>query len=201
MQNRIFLGFGLRALRAFSRDDRVVFCLSWLFILVLGRMVPHLPNMTPTLSLCVFGMWWLRQKFFFLFAIFAIEVSDFILAKYYGYSAFGYWSIFNDSSYLLIMFATYIFHSHFPRFFSLQLFSLVACLFFWFWTNFGVWLFSTMYPHTFTGFTACYVLALPFLKNALIADVIWITVLWFCVYFSGIKRKQYLVKYKLISKS
>ncbi len=171
-----------------EKTDKWIFCLSWLFILVLGRLVPHLPNMTPTLSLCVFGMWWLRRKFFFLFAIIAIEISDFLLAKYYGFSSFGYWSIFNDSAYLMIMLLTLIFRSHFSKFFSLQIFSLISCLFFWLWTNFGVWLFSDMYSHTLVGFSACYILALPFLKNALIADLIWITVLWLCVYLSGLKQ-------------
>lgn len=46
-------------------------------------------------------------------------------------------------------------------------------MFFWIWTNFGVWLVSGMYPHSLTGLVTCYFLALPFLKNSIIAAIVW----------------------------
>jgi hypothetical protein len=38
-------------------------------------------------------------------------------------------------------------------------------------SNFGTWLSSGMYPHTFAGLTACYVAAIPFLQNTLAGDL------------------------------
>lgn len=38
-------------------------------------------------------------------------------------------------------------------------------------SNFGVWFFSGMYPGTFAGLMACYVAAIPFFHNTLMATV------------------------------
>jgi len=44
---------------------------------------------------------------------------------------------------------------------------------FWLWSNFGVWLTSGLYANSFSGLVSCYYMALPFLGNALIGDLIW----------------------------
>jgi hypothetical protein len=51
---------------------------------------------------------------------------------------------------------------------------LSANLFFYLWTNFGVWLLSGMYPKTTTGLLMSYVNALPFLRYQLISTLIFI---------------------------
>lgn len=51
--------------------------------------------------------------------------------------------------------------------------SISATLFFWLWSNLGVWLTSGMYPRTMTGFIHCYVLALPFLYDTELAALAW----------------------------
>lgn len=47
-------------------------------------------------------------------------------------------------------------------------------LFFYFWTNFGVWLLSNMYPKTTTGLLTSYINALPFLRYQLISTLIFV---------------------------
>lgn len=46
---------------------------------------------------------------------------------------------------------------------------VVASLWFYVWTNFGVWLLDSwgMYPKTFVGLIVCYINGLPFLRNQL----------------------------------
>lgn len=51
-----------------------------------------------------------------------------------------------------------------------------ANLFFYFWTNFGVWLLGSMYPKTLIGLTASYINALPFLKMQLISTLIFVPI-------------------------
>ena len=46
---------------------------------------------------------------------------------------------------------------------------IVSVLFFYFWTNFGWWLVSGMYPMNFQGLITCYLAAIPFLKNQLVS--------------------------------
>ena len=60
---------------------------------------------------------------------------------------------------------------------------------FWIWTNFGVWLTSHLYPKSFAGLIACYTLALPFLRNALLGDLIW-GVLIFGIFYILLGRKR-----------
>ena len=43
-------------------------------------------------------------------------------------------------------------------------YGLVGALFFYFYTNFGVWLIGNWYPHTLAGLIQSYVMGLPFLK-------------------------------------
>jgi hypothetical protein len=49
-------------------------------------------------------------------------------------------------------------------------------LFFYFWTNFGVWFLDSwgMYPKTFAGFVQCYINGLPFLRPQIVSSLIFI---------------------------
>jgi len=40
-------------------------------------------------------------------------------------------------------------------------------------SNFGVWLTQALYPHTAAGLAACYLAALPFFANTLLATLLW----------------------------
>lgn len=62
---------------------------------------------------------------------------------------------------------------------SLTLTGLSANIFFYLWTNFGVWLLSGMYPRTPTGLLTSYINALPFLKYQLISTLIFIPTFYF----------------------
>ncbi|MSP53081.1 MAG: hypothetical protein EXR81_02365 [Gammaproteobacteria bacterium] len=53
-----------------------------------------------------------------------------------------------------------------------------STLAYWLWTNFGTWLMSNMYSHDAAGFLDCYLAALPFLRNALIANIIYILIFY-----------------------
>jgi Family of unknown function (DUF6580) len=45
-------------------------------------------------------------------------------------------------------------------------------------TNFAVWAFNDLYPHTLQGLTQCYVAALPFLDKTVMGDLTWCGVLF-----------------------
>jgi len=50
--------------------------------------------------------------------------------------------------------------------------SVLFSLFFFLWTNFGVWLEGLWYPLTWQGLLECYVMGLPFLRNHLLSNLI-----------------------------
>ena len=68
---------------------------------------------------------------------------------------------------------------------------MLANLFFFFYTNFGVWLLDSwgIYTKDAPGLIKCYILGLPFLKNQLISSLIFIP----AVYLS-IELAQYIAK-------
>lgn len=49
-----------------------------------------------------------------------------------------------------------------------------ANLFFYAWTNFGVWFLGTMYPKTISGLATSYINALPFLRMQLVSTLIFV---------------------------
>jgi hypothetical protein len=51
--------------------------------------------------------------------------------------------------------------------------SVAAALFFFIVSNFGVWVFDGLYPLTLQGLVACYVAAIPFFQNWLIATLFY----------------------------
>jgi hypothetical protein len=55
-------------------------------------------------------------------------------------------------------------------------FSMATTLFFYAWTNFGVWHLSGMYAHTWAGLELCYINALPFLRNQLLGNLLIVPV-------------------------
>lgn len=62
------------------------------------------------------------------------------------------------------------------KLFSLTSTGLISNLFFFIWTNFGVWLLDSweMYTKDLNGFIKCYINALPFLKNQILSSLIFI---------------------------
>jgi len=62
--------------------------------------------------------------------------------------------------------------------FSLELtgMGIVASLFFYLWTNFGVWLIDGIYPHTFAGLMQSYIMGLPFLRNQIYGNLVIVPV-------------------------
>lgn len=54
---------------------------------------------------------------------------------------------------------------------------LVSTLFFYLWTNFGVWVIGSWYPHTASGLYQCYVMGLPFLREQFLGNLFIVPVL------------------------
>jgi hypothetical protein len=142
---------------------------------VLGRWVPHIPNMTPVLSLSLFAGSHLGRRMALTSILIILFISDVGLSLWLDYPVFGYWTLFTYSGFAIIV----LVGSNLKN--SLQSFPIYifgSSLYFWFWTNMGVWLTGNLYPKTLTGLITCYTVALPFLHNSLIGDTIWGTAIF-----------------------
>ena len=137
---------------------------------IVGRLIPHVPNTTPitSLSLVIGISLSHRMALLHLFAI--LFISDVGLSLLYGYPVFSYWTLFTYTGFMTITLASSRLintRASFP------IYIIIATLYFWIWTNFGVWLTSGIYCKNLTGIMFCYISALPFLSNSLIGDMIW----------------------------
>lgn len=53
-------------------------------------------------------------------------------------------------------------------------YGLAGALFFYFYTNFGVWLIGNLYPYTFSGLIQSYVMGLPFLRLQAVGSMVFL---------------------------
>jgi hypothetical protein len=51
---------------------------------------------------------------------------------------------------------------------------VAASVFFFVYTNFGVWVLTSMYPHTWAGLVQCYVMGLPFYRTMLLGNLVFV---------------------------
>lgn len=73
---------------------------------------------------------------------------------------------------------------------------IIASIFFYLWTNFGVWFLDSfgMYPKTWEGLIKCYVAGIPFLKNNLTGNFLFVPLSFTIAELSRI----FLFKIKLV---
>lgn len=159
----------------------------WIGIGALSRILPHPANMTAMTSVSLLAGVQFSRLQSLIMIVFSLLLSDLVLAYAYGYSILGSWSLFTYSGFLLIAFLS----SFVKKINNLRLFGLLICssLGFWLWTNFGTWLCSGLYSKNLTGLSACYIAALPFLRNQLIGDVAWMLVLFGIMKLVGFSTK------------
>lgn len=145
-----------------------------LFILgIISRLVLHIPNFTPVIALALFGGVYLRKGQAVLLPVLLMAVTDVFLGLH-GTMFFTWGSVA-----LIAVLGLWVREN--KSFTAIAGSSLVSALFFFIVTNFGVWLVSGMYPHTFAGLTTCYVLAIPFFRNMLLSTVVY-SLLFFGAY-------------------
>jgi hypothetical protein len=140
-----------------------------LAVFFLARVINHPPNFTPQI---IFGLYLssvLSKVRAILVILILMALTDLFLFFSQGYSL-GSWIVFTYSGlFIIILFAPRLK----PNSVSFILNGLIATLGYWVWTNFGTWLTSGMYIHNKDGLILCYSLALPFLKNSMLAAFLW----------------------------
>lgn len=151
--------------------------LVWVLLANMARLIPHPANVTPSLAVALFA----GSKFSRLGAIAlvtaSLAISDVFLASVHGTAIFGMWSVFTYSGFLIIALVARNLgkNAKTPKLLG---FSIGGSLFFWLYTNLGVWLTSAVYAKSFAGLMECYIVALPFLRNALLGDLLFVGVLF-----------------------
>lgn len=154
----------------------------WIVTAIVGRLVIHIPDVTPLTSLCLLAPSVFSKRTALFAMLIILALSDYGLHLLFQYSVFGSWTWFTYSGWLCMIFLGFIFSKNSTLLRALY-FTLIGTVIFWLWTNFGTWCTTTLYPHHLTGLFACYTAALPFLKNSVLGSLLWTTVLFTFVFY------------------
>lgn len=158
------------------------------------------PNIELITLATMLSAFYLDRKITFIFLIGTMFLSDLVIGNTNIF-------LFTWSGFLIPAFVVSIL----PKLKSISkpiagtLAGVGSTMFFYFWTNFGVWAMDSwgMYPKTIQGLILSYVNALPFLKNQLISTLIFVP-LGFVVFnvllsptslYSKLVRGQHKVAY------
>lgn len=153
-----------------------MFALIWILVGVMGRLVIHIPDVTPITSLCLLSPVVFSKKTSLIILIFILLLSDFCLHCLFHYPIFGLWTIFTYSGWLGVLCLGFLFSNNLNLSRAFY-FTCIGSFVFWIWTNLGTWITTNLYSHHFHGLLQCYIAALPFLRNSMVGSIVWTGVL------------------------
>ncbi len=140
-------------------------------LLALSRLMPHPPNAVPIAAMALFaGAFFVNRWLAYAIPIVAMLISDWLIGFH------------STVSYVYVGVAiTVLIGSGLKNVNAVNvgLAAITASLAFFFITNFGAWLHHDMYPQNLHGLLQAYVSGLPFLRNALIANLIYSYLVFF----------------------
>lgn len=135
----------------------------------LSRFIPHPPNLAPIAAMALFGGVYFDRRYAFLIPMAAMLISDYFIG-FHNVFPFVY------GSFILIGFIGIWLRKHKSLGWIVGG-SLASSILFFVITNFGVWL-SGGYPQNVAGLVECYVAAIPFFRNTLFGDLLYVGILF-----------------------
>lgn len=142
-----------------------------MLIAAFSRLIPHPPNVTPIISIALFGGILFSDKKIALIAPLAAMILSDIFIGFHG----SIWAVY--ISIAAISLIGYYFIKQ-AKFLNIIGFSLLSSILFFAVSNFGMWLMMGLYPMTFSGLLLCYEAAIPFFRNTLISTLAFSSVFY-----------------------
>jgi len=133
-----------------------------LIVATLFRLVPHPANFTPLGALILFVSFKYGYKKGLLFGLSAMVISDLFLG-------FNFTSLFVYLGFVLYALSAKLIGK---KLLGYILAPAVGSVIFFIVTNLGVFS-GPWYPHTANGLTNCFIAAIPFFRNTIMADLIF----------------------------
>jgi hypothetical protein len=147
--------------------DRLNFGIALCLVILAAaiRLLPHPDNFAPIAAVAIFGGALLPRRYALTVPLAAMVLTDLVIGMHDLI-------LVTWGSYLLIALASNAWLKK-PSLKRGVFLTLGSSLFFFATTNFAVWLFDGMYPHTLAGLAECFTLALPFFRNTLMSDAVY----------------------------
>lgn len=125
------------------------------------------PNIELVTLVSLLAAIWLGRKAAIVVALASLIISDLLIGNRNIF-------LFTWSGFAVIGWAAWLV----TRFSGLKqtlvggVFGLTSAVWFYLWTNFGVWLIGNLYPATFSGLIQSYYMGLPFLKLQAVSNML-----------------------------
>jgi len=138
------------------------------------RFVPHAASFSPVFAVLLISGGYLRRSSAMSVAFAAFVIADLVFTPLVYHTAIGWTQLFVWLGFAAVAtFGPLLKSGWGAKTIAVwggpTAFLLIA--------DFGVWLGSGMYPRTLSGLSLCYIAALPFYRNALLASILWTAVL------------------------
>lgn len=155
-----------------------------ILLAALSRLIPHPINFAPISGIALFGAAFYGKKYWaFIIPIVSMWISDLIINNvvyaelFDGFVWFYSGSLFTYAAFVAI---AILGMNALKRVTVSRVVAsaMSASILFFALSNFGVWLSSGMYPHTWNGLATCYAAGLPFLKNTVAGDLVYSALLF-----------------------
>ncbi|MDR1674899.1 MAG: hypothetical protein LBR86_00275 [Tannerella sp.] len=147
-----------------------------------SRLIPHPAGFAPIAGMALFGAAYYSKRYWaYILPIAAMMLSDIVLNTWV-YSAYMdghmlWWSLYTYGALaLIVLMGTFTLKK--VRVLNMAGSAVGASVIFYLVSNFGTWISSGMYLHTWEGLGTCYVAALPFFRNGLAGDLLYTGVLF-----------------------
>lgn len=144
---------------------QTVWLIGVIALLAMFRFVPHPPNAVPIVAMALFaGAFFSNRIHAYLVPLVAMILSDLILG-FHSTVLYVYVGIM----------ATVVIGSFLNQVtvFKVGMAAVIASIVFFLITNFGAWMHHNMYSQDLNGLLQAYVAGIPFLRNSLIANLIF----------------------------
>jgi hypothetical protein len=145
---------------------------------VICRLVPHWPNAVPLGALSLYAGARLPVRRAWMVPLAALALSDVVIDSGSGRPIVSAMRLTIYSTYAALVALGPLASRRVLGGWSLPVLSVAASALFFLASNAAVWATSGMYPTTAAGLAACYVAALPFFGNTLLADLAGTAVLF-----------------------
>lgn len=141
--------------------ERLFLIVGFILVLVFSRLVPHPPNFTPIIAAAIFGPIFFKEKTLGLaIPILAMFISDLVLGFH----------IYQFVIYVTLISISLLIPKN-VKLLPIVSYGVLSSLWFFFTTNFAVWIAWDYYPKNLEGFLLCFTLAIPFFTNTLLSTI------------------------------
>ncbi len=150
---------------------KIIFAVLLITIAIVLRTVGHIaPNIEYVTAASLLAAAYLGRKYAVLVPLVIMVLTDTLIGNTNIF-------IFTWSAYLIIGYLGYLGNLR-GKVIKATGAGILASLFFFAWTNFGVWALDSwgLYPRTLAGLVEAYVMGLPFLKMTLMGNLFFVPI-------------------------